>query len=118
MPAWRLHGRPPRGAGGDVATTTDPDVLAGFLQDAAHFPGGHASGVVHPRSEADVARAVRELSRVLPIGAQSSLTGGATPFGDVVIATSRLNRILEIGRDFVRVQAGVSLDDLNAALRP
>ena len=29
----------------------------------------------------------------LPIGAQSSLTGGATPFGDVVFSTERLTTL-------------------------
>src|SRR5204863_3202222 len=46
----------------------------------------------------------------------SSLTGGATPRGDVVVSTSRLNRILDIGTNRVRVEAGVTLADLDAAL--
>jgi len=37
--------------------------------------------------------------------------------GDVVIATSRMNRIVRIDRDHVRAQAGVTLTDLDAALR-
>ncbi|HZT77186.1 MAG TPA: FAD-binding oxidoreductase [Vicinamibacterales bacterium] len=94
----------------------DPAVLAGFLEDAAHFPGGHAAGIVYPETEADVADVVRSASAVLPIGAQSSLTGGATPMGDVLLSTSRLNRILQIGPDSVRAQAGVTLVELDAAL--
>ena len=93
-----------------------PDVLASFLEDAAHFPGGHAAGLATPATEADVVEIVRSATAVLPIGAQSSLTGGATPMGDVLLSTSRLNRILDIGPDFVRVQAGVTLTDLDAAL--
>ena len=53
---------------------------------------------------------------ILPIGAQSSLTGGATPMGETLLSTARLNRIVEIGHDCVRVQAGVTLLDLDAAL--
>jgi D-lactate dehydrogenase (cytochrome) len=94
----------------------DPDVLAAFLEDAAHFPGGHADGVIAPSSEAEVADAVRSARTVLPIGAQSSLTGGATPMGETLLTTTRLNRIEAIGDDWVRVQAGVTLDHLDAAL--
>src|SRR3954467_10020271 len=106
MPPWRLHTRSPRGQPGSPASSApnrDPDVLAGFLEDAAHFPGGYAAGLVQPTSEADVVRALRESSSVLPIGAQSSLTGGATPFGDLVLGTARLNKILAIGEHSVRV---------------
>ena len=59
---------------------------------------------------------MRAASSVLPIGAQSSLTGGATPRGEVLLSTSRLNRILASGDDWVRVEAGVTLVDLDAAL--
>jgi D-lactate dehydrogenase (cytochrome) len=93
-------------------------VLAACLEDAAHSPDGFAAGIATPASEADVAALLREASSVLPIGAQSSLTGGATPRGEVVISTSRLNRIVDIGDEAVRVQAGVTLADLDAALAP
>src|SRR5260221_10667463 len=94
----------------------DPDVLASFLEDAAHFPGGHATGVATPATTAEVADLLRAEQRILPIGAQSSLTGGATPMGEVLLSTSKLNRIVEIGEDRVRAEAGVSLHDLDAAL--
>ena len=94
----------------------DPGVLASFLEDAAHFPGGFAAGAATPSSEAEVAALVRSASSVLPIGAQSSLTGGATPRGEVVLSTSRLNRIVASGDDWIRVEAGVTLVDLDLAL--
>ena len=94
----------------------DPDVIASFLEDAAHFPGGFASGISTPASEAEVAAVVREASTILPIGAQSSLTGGATPRGEVLLSTSRLNRIVASGDDWIRVEAGVTLVDLELAL--
>jgi D-lactate dehydrogenase (cytochrome) len=95
----------------------DADVLAAFLEDAAHFPGGHADGLISAASEADVSQALAGSTPVLPIGAQSSLTGGATPMGEVVLNTNRLNHILDIGPDSVRVEAGVTLLDLDRALR-
>lgn len=112
-----IASRPPRGAADPVLIRRDPDVVAAFLEDAAHFPGGHADGVAAPASEAEIARLVQTSTRVLPVGAQSSLTGGATPFGEVVLSLSRMNRILEIGETRARVQAGVTLAELDAALR-
>ena len=91
-------------------------MVASVLEDAAHFPGGHAAGVVSPASEADVAAVLLGAAAVLPIGAQSSLTGGATPMGEIVLSTSRLNRVLDGGADWVRVEAGVSLMALDEAL--
>jgi D-lactate dehydrogenase (cytochrome) len=94
----------------------DPAIVSSFLSDAAHVPGGYATGVSFPRNEADVAALVREADRVLPIGAQSSLTGGATPRGEIVLSTRMLTSIEEpSGRD-VRVGAGVSLAVLQRTL--
>src|SRR5215467_5304676 len=117
MPGWSIHARAARGTARKDTLQRDPDVLAAFLEDAAHFPGGHAESLIVATSEADVAQAVTGSTPVLPIGAQSSLTGGATPMGETLVTTSRLNHILEIGADTVRVEAGVTLADLDAALR-
>src|SRR5829696_4133994 len=117
MPAHSIRARPPRGSVQTVRIEQDPDIVSAFVQDAAHYPGGHAGGVAMPACEADVA-AVLKTARgpVLPIGAQSSLTGGATPDGGIVLSSARLNRILEIASDVVRVEAGVTLAALDAAL--
>src|SRR5581483_10338460 len=115
--AHTLRSRPPRGEHRQPAPITDPDLIASRLEDAAHYPGGHAAALYTPRSEAEIAAVLRDAGSVLPIGAQSSLTGGATPMGDRLLSTDRLNRIGEIGADRVRVQAGVSLSALEAALR-
>jgi D-lactate dehydrogenase (cytochrome) len=79
-----------------------------YLADAAHYPGGHAAAVVRPRSIDEVSACLRNARRVLPIGAQSSLTGGATPLGDIVLGTARLER-LDFDADRVRAGAGVPL---------
>ena len=96
----------------------DGEVIGRHVEDAAHYPGGHATGVAYPRSEADIARLVRAARRVLPVGAQSSLTGGATPFGEVVLSTARLDRITSAGSTQVTVGAGVTLEGIVAALQP
>jgi D-lactate dehydrogenase (cytochrome) len=116
MSGHSIRARRPRGEPSAPSVTRDPDVVASFLEDAAHFPGGHASGVAAPATEAAIAALIASARTVLPVGAQSSLTGGATPLGDVVLSTSRLNRILEIGPDWVRTEPGVTLTELDAAL--
>src|SRR5438309_6413021 len=102
MSGHRLRARQPHGERrATIEIGRDPDVIRSFLEDAAHFPGGHASGMAAPASEADVAAVLRSAATVLPIGAQSSLTGGATPLGEVLLSTSRMNRILDFGADSV-----------------
>jgi D-lactate dehydrogenase (cytochrome) len=80
-----------------------------FLHDAAHFPGGHANAVAFPRSTRDVVDVVTAAASVLAIGAQSSLTGGATPMGEVILATSKMARILDVGPATITVEPGVTV---------
>ena len=94
----------------------DPDLLQSFLSDAAHVPGGAAEGVVFPRDADEVAAVVCAARRILPVGAQSSLTGGATPRGDVVLSTRGLSDIAEPTGERIRVGAGVPLSDLQRFL--
>ena len=117
MASWSIRARAPRGAVKSDKVQRDPDVVSAFLEDAAHYPGGNADGLVAATCEADVANLLKGSSPVLTIGAQSSLTGGATPMGEVLLTTSRMNRIIKINKDSVQVEAGVTLSDLDAALR-
>ena len=80
------------------------------------MPGGFAAGTAFPRSAGEIAALVRSARRVLPIGAQSSLTGGATPRGDVVISTRALTDITLLPGQMVRVGAGVPLTELQRVL--
>lgn len=111
----RIQARPPQVV--DAAPlTTDPAIVRSFLSDAAHVPGGFAAGVTFPTNEDQVAALIRSAARVLPVGAQSSLTGGATPRGDLVISTRGLTAIGAPTRQSIRVGAGVSLLDLQRRL--
>ena len=94
----------------------DPDVVQSFLSDAAHVPGGSATGVVFPSTVDEVAAAVSTAARVLPVGAQSSLTGGATPRGDLVLSTRRMACLAEPDGRAIRVGAGVPLSELHRFL--
>ena len=80
-----------------------------FLEDAAHYPGGHASGVVFPRSATEIAGILERADAVLPIGAQSSLTGGATPMGELIVSTAKLTRVVELSPASITVEAGLTI---------
>ena len=94
---------------------TDAEVVAKYLEDAAHYPSGTAAGVVRPGSVEEVAWVVHHATAVLAVGAQSSLTGGATPAGALVLSTERLTAI-EVNDREVRAGAGVTLVALQDAL--
>jgi D-lactate dehydrogenase (cytochrome) len=87
-----------------------------YLSDAAHFPGGHAARIEVPRDSAEIPSIVRAAPALLAIGAQSSLTGGATPMGEVVLSTEKLDRILAIGSTRITVEAGVTVAAMQEAL--
>jgi D-lactate dehydrogenase (cytochrome) len=114
-PAHRAIARAPHIAS-PPAITRDPDVIRSFLSDAAHVPGGSAEGVVFPGTVDEIAAVVVGAKHVLPVGAQSSLTGGATPRGDVVLSTRRLTDMAEPDETRVRVGAGVPLVELHRFL--
>jgi D-lactate dehydrogenase (cytochrome) len=111
------HAREPAGEPARPTVDTSPEVVGAHIEDAAHFTGGHADGVARPASEADVAALVQSARQILPIGAQSSVTGGATPDGGIVLSTARLTSIQESGQDRMRVGAGVPLETLQKLLR-
>lgn len=99
----------------------DPAIITSFLSDAAHVPGGFAAGVAFPKTEADVAALAAGAERILAVGAQSSLTGGATPRGELVVSMRSLTRLGPINTDArgvatIRAGAGVPLTTLQTAL--
>ncbi len=81
-------------------------------------------GIVFPRTIADVRAAVRiTAARRVPIlarGGGTSLSGQTVAAAIVLDFTRHMNRILEIDtqRKLVRVEPGVILEQLNAALKP
>ena len=116
MTAHTIQAREPRGRASEALIDREPDAIAAHVEDAAHFPGGRAESIARPRNEADVARLLTTASRVLPIGAQSSLTGGATPDGGLILSTERLSTIHESSHREVQVGAGVPLEALQKTI--
>lgn len=107
----------PRSSASPPPLETDPDLVGRFLSDAAHYPGGHAAGVIRPRTcdEASAALACDD-GPLLVVGAQSSLTGGATPAGATVLTTERLTAVAFDDAWHVRAGAGLTLQALQEAL--
>jgi len=106
--------RPPRGSATHPEQTTDAARLAAHLEDAAHVRGGHADALALPRSEHEVALCLSTATRVLAIGAQSSLTGGATPRGGLLLSTAGLRRLEAASGGGLRVGAGVTIAEVDA----
>jgi D-lactate dehydrogenase (cytochrome) len=116
MPTNVIRARAAASAGAHTDIDRSPDAIARYLEDAAHFPDGRADGIARPGSEAEVAQLIQAATHVLPIGAQSSVTGGATPSGGLVLSTGRLLSVQESGRDRIRAGAGISIDALQELL--
>jgi D-lactate dehydrogenase (cytochrome) len=109
----RIAARPPCEI--SLAPGTNAGLIPKYLEDAAHYPGGHAAAVWPMRSVEELSVLLRQPRRMLAVGAQSSLTGGATPQGDVVLPTEFLNHAI-IDGDRMQVGAGVTLQTVQDAL--
>jgi D-lactate dehydrogenase (cytochrome) len=96
------------------------------MTDASNLAGGRAERVVFPETAEEVAEilatATRDGAPITVSGAGTGIVGGRVPFGGVVLATDRLNRIVEIAQDErggggrATVEAGVTLADLRRAV--
>ncbi|MEI6243590.1 MAG: FAD-binding oxidoreductase [Acidobacteriota bacterium] len=111
-----IRARAPHGSASALVLEQSAERLSAHLEDAAHYPGGHAQSFARPSTEKDVAALLTASSIVLPIGAQSSLTGGATPHGGLILSLERFTEITPIDTDHVRVGAGVPLMVLQESL--
>jgi D-lactate dehydrogenase (cytochrome) len=107
---------------GERLSTAD-SVLDLHGRDESHFPPCRPDAVAFVRSTEDVVQVVRTCVRhgvpLVPFGIGSSLEGHVLPTaGGVSLDLSQMNRILEINEADLdaRVQAGVTKDQLNAAL--
>ena len=79
---------------------SEQDAIQSFLADASNLAGGHAARVVFPETTEEVADVLREATAtrtpVTVSGGGTGIVGGRVPFGGIVLATDRLNRIKEI----------------------
>lgn len=96
--------------------------LQDYLTDASFIREGYAERVVIPETVGEVseilAKANRERVPVTVSGAGTGTVGGRVPFGGIVLATDRLNRIKVIDRtnNTAIAEAGVILSDFQRAV--
>ncbi len=105
---------------GRVFVKTEPDELRPWLSDASNLAGGHAERVCLPADSREVSEVLIEATRtatpVTIAGAGTGVTGGRIAFGGGVLAMERMAALHEISGQVARVQAGVRLDQLQAAV--
>lgn len=96
---------------------SNQDEIQDFLTDASNMKGGSVDKVYFPENAQEIAEIIKEANeKNIPVtisGAGTGLVGGRVPFGGVVIAMDRLNKIKEISVDgkFGIVECGVILGD-------
>src|SRR5882672_8123150 len=103
---------------------SDADNIQSFLSDASHMRDGRAERVVFPENAEEVAEVLKKASEsktpVTVSGAGTGTVGGRIPFGGIVLATDRLNRIKSIVHEnssgTATAEPGVILNDLQRAV--
>lgn len=95
---------------------TAPDEIVNYLVDAANVKG-FCDAVYFPESESETVEILKEAnnknSKITISGNGTGLTGGRVPRGGIVIATDKLNKVLEINfsEKYAVLQPGVLLKD-------
>ena len=96
--------------------------LQDYLTDASFIRDGYAERVMIPETVEEVSDVLAEANRdrtpVTVSGAGTGTVGGRVPFGGIVLATDRLNRIKVIDRtnNTAVAEAGVILSDFQRAV--
>lgn len=112
-----------RGTVGREGVVAEPDRLVVYESDALTTLQGRPLAAVFPRSAAELQGVVRLLHDAgvpfVPRGAGTGLTGGAVARGEVLVCTSRMDRILEVDPVLRRavVEPGVVTDRIVEAAR-
>src|SRR5260370_27539484 len=108
-----------------MRTKSQADEIQGFLSYARYVHGGHETRVGFPDNADEVAEILAQASveetPVTVSGAGTGTVAGRVPFGGIVLATDKLNRIGTIVRDDngggrASAEAGVVLRDFQQAV--
>ena len=101
---------------------TDADIIKGYFEDYSGLLGGYADRVILPENEKEARDILLEASaKNIPVtisGGGTGVTGARIPFGGWVIATEKLNKIIDINKDSLTatLEPGVRLSDLENEL--
>lgn len=103
-----------------MLTKSNPDEIQSYLSDASFIRDGYADRVMLPENIEEVSEILASANRdrvpVTVSGAGTGTVGGRVPFGGIVLATDRLNRIKRIEHDRAVAEAGVILADFQRAV--
>lgn len=100
------------------------DQIQSFMTDASYLEGGNAESVVFPEDANEVANVLVEATEkgtpVTISGAGTGTVAGRVPFGGIVLATDRLNKIKSVNRmdhgGRAVAEAGVIVRDLQKSV--
>ena len=104
---------------------TEKDIIQSYFEDSSGLIGGYADKVVLPESIDDVIMAIKEANdNRIPVtvsGAGTGVTAARVPFGGIVLATDKLDKILKIhersGSDnTICVECGARLEKIAKAV--
>ena len=100
----------------------DKSEIEQYLVDSANYQG-HCDAVYFPENESDIIQilniANQNRQKVTVAGNGTGLTGARVPEGGLVIATDKLNKIIEINKEdkYAIVQPGVILKDFQEQVK-
>ena len=101
---------------------TNPDEIQNYLADASNFKG-YCDAVYFPENEKDISGILKEANeKKIPVtvaGNGTGLTGARVPQGGIVMATEKLNKIIEINPAelYAVVEPGVLLSEFQEILK-
>ncbi|MCM8778986.1 MAG: FAD-binding oxidoreductase [Candidatus Omnitrophica bacterium] len=103
----------------------DKEIIKAYLEDGSGIRDAFCEAVIFPESISEAQEFLRESAlKKIPVtisGARTGVTGAGLPYGGVVLATERLNKILEIVKTakggYAVVEPGVRIVDLDEEIR-
>ncbi|MBK7631398.1 MAG: FAD-binding oxidoreductase [Ignavibacteriales bacterium] len=101
---------------------TNPDEFENYVIDASNFKGS-CEAIYFPESAQDIISILKEANskktKVTVAGNGTGLTGARVPQNGIVIATDRLNKIIEINSDefYALIEPAVLLSDFQKELK-
>lgn len=97
-----------------MISKTNKEEIQDYLVDAANYQGD-CEAVYFPENENEIVELVNKANnenvKLTVSGNGTGLTGARVPEGGIVLATDKLNKVIEIADDYAVVQPGVLLSE-------